>query len=220
MHGPLCFVSAPNFTWYANSSRDLPTYVSPENDTAIIPNPNLCNTSPSSDEKRPILLIVVCSAVANFEAREAIRKTWMSIGSNRTGLFDVRTAFLLGQTINDTRQHDLLTESNKYSDIIQENFIDSYLNLWVHIDVFIFKTNFTFLPYLTFRTLKSVMMLKWVKTHCPQVAFLLKTDDDMFVNVRVLTQYLSLPDVHTRKDMIVGSLFCRVSPIKDVGSKW
>lgn len=64
------------------------------------------------------------------------------------------------------------------------------------------------------------MMLKWVKTYCPQVTFLLKTDDDMFINVRALTQYLSQPEVLHRKDMIVGSLFCRVTPIKDMGSKW
>lgn len=64
------------------------------------------------------------------------------------------------------------------------------------------------------------MMLKWVKTYCPQVTFVLKTDDDMFINVRTLTEYLSQSDVQVRKDLIVGSLFCRVSPIKDAGSKW
>lgn len=64
------------------------------------------------------------------------------------------------------------------------------------------------------------MMLKWVKTYCPQATFVLKTDDDMFVNIRALAQYLSTPDVRHRKDLIVGSLFCRVVPIKDLGSKW
>ena len=64
------------------------------------------------------------------------------------------------------------------------------------------------------------MMLKWVKTYCPQVTFVLKTDDDMFINVRTLTEYLSQSHVQQRKDLIVGSLFCRVSPIKDAGSKW
>lgn len=64
------------------------------------------------------------------------------------------------------------------------------------------------------------MMLKWVKTYCPQVAFVLKTDDDMYVNIGALVDYLSRPEVLHRKDMIVGSLFCRVAPIKDLGSKW
>lgn len=42
----------------------------------------------------------------------------------------------------------------------------------------------------------------------------------MFVNIRALAQYLSEPEVQHRKDLIVGSLFCRVVPIKDLGSKW
>jgi len=65
-----------------------------------------------------------------------------------------------------------------------------------------------------------VMMLKWVKTHCPKVTFVLKTDDDMYVNIRALVDYLSRPDVRNRKDLIVGSLFCRVVPIKEPSSKW
>lgn len=189
---------APNFTWNVNTSRDLAIYVEPENTTAVITNENLCSSNSADHRQKPLLLIVVCSAVGNVKARDVIRKTWMSVGPNETAPFDVRTVFLLGQTINDTKQSDVLLESNTHRDIIQEGFIDAYLNL----------------------TLKSVMMLKWVKTYCPQVTFVLKTDDDMFINVRTLTEYLSQSDVQARKDLIVGSLFCRVSPIKDAGSKW
>ena len=56
----------------------------------------------------------------------------MSLEPNKTTPFDVRIAFLLGQTVNDTRQNDVLMESNLYGDIIQEGFIDAYLNLLVH----------------------------------------------------------------------------------------
>lgn len=51
------------------------------------------------------------------------------MGPNETAPFDVRTVFLLGQTINDTKQSDVLLESNTHRDIIQEGFIDAYLNL-------------------------------------------------------------------------------------------
>ncbi len=50
------------------------------------------------------------------------------------------------------------------------------------------------------------MLLKWVKTHCPQVTFVLKTDDDMFVNIPALVDFLLKPEVHHRTDLIVGSL--------------
>lgn len=88
--------------------------------------------------------------MANFEARQAIRETWMSYQPsdlNGTALFDIRTAFLLGQTINDTGQNDVLIESNTYRDIIQEGFIDAYLNLWVEVPtivVILFQNNLYF----------------------------------------------------------------------------
>jgi beta-1,3-galactosyltransferase 1 len=86
----------------------------------------------------------VCSAVGNIKAREAIRETWMSLEPNKTTPFDVRIAFLLGQTVNDTRQNDVLMESNLYGDIIQEGFIDAYLNLLVHFFFQIYRISFDF----------------------------------------------------------------------------
>lgn len=64
------------------------------------------------------------------------------------------------------------------------------------------------------------MILKWVKTYCPQVTFLLKTDDDMYVNIPALVEYLSKQEISQRNDLITGALFCRVVPIKDHGNKW
>ena len=103
----------------------MATYVQPENLTAIIPNEGLCDTvSP------PFLLVVICSAVDNFEAREAIRQTWKSLNYfNWTSELPVQIAFLLGQPVNETRQGDVLAESKEHGDIIQEGFIDAYLNL-------------------------------------------------------------------------------------------
>ena len=49
-----------------------------------------------------------------------------------------------------------------YGDIIQENFVDTYANLSV----------------------KSLMMLKWYSQSCSDKAlYLMKTDDDMYVNL-------------------------------------
>lgn len=121
--------TAPNFTWNANSTRDLSIYVQPENVTAIIPNADLCQADSEAEQKKPVLLVIICSAVDNFQAREAIRETWMSLQLNDSTPFTVRTAFLLGQTTNDSRQADVAAESNAYGDIIQEGFIDAYLNL-------------------------------------------------------------------------------------------
>ena len=59
-------------------------------------------------------------------------------------------------------------EARTYGDVIQEDFVDSYMNL----------------------TLKSVMGLRWAHHHCPELDFFMKTDDDVFVNVPHLLGYL------------------------------
>lgn len=83
--------------WGFNKSRDVCTYVHPDNTTAIINPKSTCSVDV------PYLLIVVCSAVANIDARMAIRNTW----GNKTYLdymynSTVKIAFLLGQSNNDT----------------------------------------------------------------------------------------------------------------------
>ena len=111
--------------------------------TAIIANESLCN-------ENPFLLIVVCSAVGNYKARQAVRQTWMSRqaldavssdrpnGSNRTDNVGVRIVFLLGineTAADDKLQIDVIDESSRYGDIIQEGFHDSYLNLFVNLKI-------------------------------------------------------------------------------------
>jgi beta-1,3-galactosyltransferase 1 len=86
-------------------------------------------------------------------------------------------------------------ESLQYSDIIQEGFVDSYNNL----------------------TLKSVMMLKWVTTNCQSVWYIMKTDDDMFVNINNL---VSLLKVRNMSNLLVGALICGARPISDTQNKW
>ena len=63
-------------------------------------------------------------------------------------------------------------------------------------------------------------MLKWIKAYCPKVTFVMKTDDDMFVNVGILIDYLSKAEVRDRRDLIVGSLLCHNPIDKYIKSKW
>lgn len=99
--------------------------------TALISNKDLCG----NESGPPFLLIVVCSAVSNFRAREAIRQTWMSqdgyfnLTASLDGVGPIRTAFLLGRNLNDTWQSEVMAESQMHGDIIQEGFVDAYLNL-------------------------------------------------------------------------------------------
>jgi len=59
-------------------------------------------------------------------------------------------------------------ESDKYGDIVQGPFIDHYHNL----------------------TLKNLMGLKWAVRHCPNARFILKSDDDAFIDVAQLKNFI------------------------------
>ncbi|XP_067003763.2 beta-1,3-galactosyltransferase 1 isoform X2 [Anabrus simplex] len=175
--------------WAHNRSRDLRLYVLPDNATAIIAQPDLCG-------QQLFLLIVVCSAVTNFEARAAIRETWASVAStSNNNTKTVKVAFLLGDPDNSTLQEQVEEESIRHGDVIQEGFIDSYNNL----------------------TLKTVMMLKWVHSYCTSAHFIMKTDDDMFVNINNLIKLLK---VKGGPGLLLGTLICGAKPILDANSKW
>jgi hypothetical protein len=85
-------------------------------------------------------------------------------------LSNVKVIFLLGQLKNATFQSNVTTESETYGDILQEGFIDTYANL----------------------TVKSLMLLKWFSQECHKVPYVLKTDDDMYINLKQLFQLVRL----------------------------
>ncbi|XP_064212018.1 uncharacterized protein LOC661554 [Tribolium castaneum] len=174
--------------WDFNTTRDTTHYVLNTNLSAHIWPEHFCDLN-------SFLLVMVCSGPANFEARSAIRDTWgheRIILGNNVSLF-----FLLGETTNSSLQYDIMLESDRFGDIIQERFIDSYNNL----------------------TLKSVFMLKLVSSYCANsTKYLLKIDDDMFVNMIPVVRMLR--DRNSTTDLLMGKLICRARPIKDTTSKW
>lgn len=173
--------------WGLNTSRDASQYILNENITTILKPKMFC-------ELHTFLLIIVCSAPANFQNRNIIRNTW---GSDRTvANKTVQVYFLVGEVYNSTLQQDLVEESAIYNDIVQDHFVDSYNNL----------------------TLKSIFMLKLVASHCKDtVQFLMKTDDDMFVNTLPLVNTLRKSNA---TKLLLGCLICHAKPIKDVNNKW
>ncbi|KAH8323552.1 hypothetical protein KR067_013429, partial [Drosophila pandora] len=137
------------------------------------------------------LLVLISSAMSHEAARMSIRQTWMHYGTRR----DVGMAFVLGRGNNDTLNKALTQENFIYGDLIRGNFIDSYNNL----------------------TLKTISTLEWADLHCPQAKYVLKTDDDMFINVPKLLAFL---DKHKDKRTIYGRLAKKWKPIRNKKSKY
>lgn len=133
----------------------------------LIPNEAACGAPRSP----PFLLILVCSATENLNQRNAIRASWGRLREAH-GL-RVQTVFLLGEPSKerpawDSKEKELLRESEAQGDLVQAAFQDSYRNL----------------------TLKTLSGLNWADKHCPVARYILKTDDDVFVNVREMVSEL------------------------------
>ncbi|XP_009871353.1 PREDICTED: beta-1,3-galactosyltransferase 5 [Apaloderma vittatum] len=142
----------------------------------------------------PFLVLLVTSSCHHIDARMAIRQTWgkeRTIASKR-----LVTYFLLGSAVNLSQQADIAAESQKYKDIIQKNFTDTYYNL----------------------TLKTMMGIEWIHKFCYQSSFVMKTDTDVFVNIFYLTELLLRKKRTTR--FFTGFLKLQESPIRVKDSKW
>lgn len=178
------------------SNRIISEHVFPHPYKYITTNSDFCSRGNSSTLGKLSLIILVFTSLENLLQRQTIRETWGSVAaiSNNTG--NVRVGFLLGTNFNLTLQAKIVEESLSHSDIIQEDFFDSYKNL----------------------TLKSVMLLKWATSFCPNVHFMLKTDDDMFINIPKLLE--TLENVPQKTNIMYGSLFPRSYPWRDLSSKW
>ncbi|KAH8392569.1 hypothetical protein KR215_011799 [Drosophila sulfurigaster] len=140
------------------------------------------------------MLILITSAQTHADARMSIRQTWGHYGTRR----DIGMAFVLGRGTNETVNQALTDENYMYGDLIRGNFIDSYNNL----------------------TLKTISSLEWADQHCNHAQYILKTDDDMFINVPKLLNFVKQLEKHKNKRLIFGRLAKKWKPIRNKKSKY
>ncbi|KAJ8881922.1 hypothetical protein PR048_018408 [Dryococelus australis] len=154
----------------------------------VIENPGLCRGNGSLLR----VVILVTSAPDHERHRMAIRYTWGHFSTRR----DVVIAFFLGAVESITRQKALQEESDMYGDMIQSQNVDRYRRL----------------------PLKTLSLLQWVDEHCPGARFVLKTDDDMFINVPELLRFVEERDA--ARNTIFGQLARGWKPNRSLDSKY
>ncbi|XP_041347575.1 beta-1,3-galactosyltransferase 1-like [Gigantopelta aegis] len=158
----------------------------------------LLNPETFCNKKDIYIITYVHSAPSNFEKRDAIRQTW---GKRKYYLNKrVELVFILGQVADTEVMTSVRNESDIHGDIVQEDFVDSYRNL----------------------TYKAIAGLKWVSTFCRQAVYVLKTDDDIFVNLYVFIRYI-LSTVEFRYGMtrlILCHVWVNMGVIRKQQSKW
>lgn len=158
----------------------------------------IVNEANKCQESHPFLVLLVPCAPGYIEERKAIRKTW---GNEKLvpGIKIVRI-FLLGITAQPESelQQAIMEESRHYHDIVQQEYLDSYMNL----------------------TTKTIMGMKWVATYCPHTSYVMKADCDVFVNTKYLVHHLLKPDMPPRQDYFTGYLMRGYAPNRNTESKW
>lgn len=93
-------------------------------------------------------------------------------------------------TAERTVQRVLGREHSQYGDLVQCNSRDTYTNL----------------------TLKSIAALEWTRQYCSSARYLLKTDDDMFIDVRRLLRFIDKVETEAITESGVSNFHSRQSP--------
>lgn len=159
----------------------------------LIENDDVCTLKEA--EQSIDVLFLILTVHGNVAARNALRKTWLTVAKNNTA--NIRYVFLLGFTANSDLNKNVLEENMKYKDIIQEDFKDAYMNL----------------------TIKTIMGYKWAATKCSHAKVVVKTDDDMFINIPKLLKVIA-DNRHELPSTVLGSCAYSARPNRNSNSKW
>lgn len=244
----------PNFRFLMNNKtkcnipRDGNNYFPVGGEMDVINANNEKDIGPRSGDASTIFfMIIVHSAPRNFEERQAIRETWGSL--QRLGQFHIRLVFLLGHELNsddyDNTKNDhnnnyksnkdisikndgnfvgdedadkmtsgsverrqsashlkIQQESQLYGDIVTGNFHDSYRNL----------------------TYKHLMGYLWVLNHCSQAKYVLKADDDAFIDIFQLFKFVLRTFGKDPEPALICNVFPEgTKPVRgsdSMGKKW
>ena len=138
------------------------------------------------------LLFIITTKYEHVTRRATLRRTWLSYTRNNTS--SLRYVFILGKTNNATLARYVQRESRLFNDIIVGDFVDSYYNL----------------------TLKTIYGFKWAVQNCAQVKFVMKTDDDVYVNVPALLDKLR----RVTGSSTMGRLWVGIKPHRNATHKW
>lgn len=142
----------------------------------------------------PFLVLMVPVSTHDVIARDVIRQTW---GKERLVQGKVVvTLFMLGLS-NRIDASKLEEENLQHHDLIQSNFMDTYLNL----------------------TIKTMVIMDWLATHCSTAEYAMKIDSDMFLNIDNLLIMLQKPGI-PKVNYLTGYLMKNRPVVRTKSSKW
>ncbi|XP_037713623.1 beta-1,3-galactosyltransferase 1 [Drosophila subpulchrella] len=239
--------------WGRETPRSIADYLDPAKDTALIVPREFCRSKAfltiavcsfvhHYERRRAIRMLWGNSTDFNYSSFVKLhgypKGKYLDVLPERLKLYaeylsgegdslkaSIRIVFILGRRnwASLLENEAVASEAEKYNDIIQENFMDTYNNL----------------------TIKTVMAMKHISQSCVNsTAFYFKCDDDTFVNipnvlhfllggtiplneVTVGYHYLNTYQVTSprirltaRRGVLYGRRYCNVPPITNKLNKW
>lgn len=148
---------------------------------------------PCGSQPLPGIIVVQCLPEQAVR-RKVARQTWVQ-EARKLGY---RVVFFMGVT-PALGLDALAAEAAEHRDLLLVGFRESYLNL----------------------TLKSIVMVDWVSSHCLSARFLVKVDDDVYLHVDTLHTLLSDRAVNRGGGrQVLGVQAERYKPMRSPSSKW
>ena len=140
--------------------RNLLAFGTKSSDTITIPGIPKSVIAPANTtcDTNLDLLVYVHSKWSNSIKRRYIRNTWG--GKHALLNYNVRIVFVLGKPEHSEDQVKINNEQLFHGDILEADVTDSFQNI----------------------SLKCLAALNWIANICPSAKFILKVDDDMYVN--------------------------------------
>ena len=137
------------------------------------------------------------SHVSNRDRRSILRRSWASLENlNRFKGVTYKVVYIVGRNSNKSSLVELHREMKKFGDIIQGNIEETYFNL----------------------TLKVQMGVDWAVRFCTCFDYVLKTDDDMYINLDLVSGYVS--KLHPSERNFGGKCMMYHTPNRNKKNKW
>lgn len=166
--------------------------VNPHHFKYVINPTTLCGAS------NPDFIVYVHSAPKNHKKRQMVRQTWGAKSVCKK--YNMRVVFIMGLVKDKQVMNTVQLESNTYGDLVMEDFDDSYRNL----------------------TYKAIAGLKWVSKYCSDVKYVIKSDDDILIDMHALMDQLNSTQVkeYGTRNVLMCNQWLRMKVIRDKTSKW
>ncbi|XP_053160929.1 lactosylceramide 1,3-N-acetyl-beta-D-glucosaminyltransferase [Hemicordylus capensis] len=163
----------------------------------------LINHKEKCQQQDVLLLLFVKTSPENSYRRDMIRQTWGNENYVRSYLnANIKTLFALGKPKDpiqrDQMQKRLQMEDDKYGDLIQQDFLDTFYNL----------------------THKLLLQFSWVNKFCSHAKFVMSADDDIFIHMPNLVAYLQNLAQIGVQDFWIGRVHRGSPPVRDKTSKY